>query len=81
MKLTIEIELTDQEIRMLQDNSIERVHQTATNALGHGKFETFETRGDAWSAYHDLKDFGPLASKLWNSARNAAYIALAEKKK
>lgn len=59
--------LTKDERRMLLENSLERVMNTAREVALHAVHE------DAGMVHDDLTHLKPLATKLWNDARNEAF--------
>lgn len=76
MKITIELELTEQEISNLQTNSLERVINTASrmaDACVSGKRSAFVVE-NAMTSVEDLAYVKLLATKLWDAARNAVFL-------
>lgn len=70
MKITIEIELDEREEAYIRTCSLERV---MNNALWIAQ----RVRSDderVQCALDDIPDAMPIASKLWNAARNAIFI-------
>ncbi len=62
------LELSEDEKRVLLENSIERVINTARTVALHSTHE------DAGMSYDDMGFVKPVMDKLWNWARNEAFI-------
>lgn len=72
MKVQIELELTERELRLLLQNSLERVMNNAiyvgTTVEDHTKGHISERASTLWQDCEELK---PLTVKLWCTAQEA----------
>ena len=73
MKILIEIEVTDDDIRRLQQNSIERVLNNASRvgayAEEHAKDIAYKEFGSV--LWQDADELNSLTTRLWHAAREA----------
>ncbi len=72
MKLTIEVDVTEVERKMLAQNSLERVLNTALSI--HADLDAFNKHQDGSINVEDLETLGPLASRIWYAASGAAMM-------
>lgn len=65
MKVRIELEVNEYELRLLQTHSLERVLHTLSKA---------RTRADLQSVQYDAAVLEPVASRLWYAASGAEVV-------
>jgi hypothetical protein len=75
MKVTIELELSAKDIKLIRINSIERVMNNAI-AVGLVGEQQLKSQGDkecASTLWQDCEDLKSTVDKLWNSVRNQTW--------
>jgi len=74
-KLTIEIEMSSENIRRLRENSILRVMNNAifVGEKGEQKFQSDDLRERASTLWQDCEELKLIVNDLWRSAQNAAF--------
>lgn len=71
MKVVLELELSDTEVLVFRQNSIERVFH---NAIWVGqRFEQQDPTERASILWQDCEELKPIVTHLWNSIRNATF--------
>ncbi len=73
MDLIINVTITETERRMLAQNSLERVLNTARSI--HEDLDAFNKHEDGSMNIEDLDELSPLASRIWYAASSAAMFA------
>lgn len=69
MKLTIEVELTDEEIRYIADTSVERAINNTLTVLRLSK------HADRFGNTKDWKNLKPIVTRLWLHAQDSIFRA------
>lgn len=78
MKITVEMEISEETARYISNNSIERVINTAirmAEAVATRKIPA-STAEDAEMSIEDLSDCKMIATQIWNDTRNAILLKL-----
>jgi len=75
MKITVELDLSELEMKIIGQTSIERVMNTAADcgAMVAGAMQRDAELGNI--CMENVDDTKPLATKIWNDVRNAIWKA------